>query len=304
MNYRLINIASSLVVCAGLACGILFAPGTAMADAGIKAETGCSPMPPGGPSLCGRITLPGGGQAQYHFELGTTSSYGQDLPAAPGAEVAIPPGEPGVDVSVVPSGLSPDTTYHYRLLATANGETVHGSDSAFHTPAEPPQLPEAPITESCPGPASPTERRLCGTLNPNASASVGYYFALNLGSGCTGGEKMGGGDVEGKKVSVSIDVVGLLPDTQYTYCLVATNASGETSGQALNFKSDPLPSDEPPAAIAQPLVTAPSLSLAQPAPEAKAQKVATALKRCKAKPRKQRSKCRARVRQRLGSWPG
>lgn len=280
-----------------------------MADTGFEAETGCSPIPPGGPALCGRITLPGGGRAQYHFELGTTSSYGQDLPAAPGAEVAISPDEPGVDVDVLPSGLSPDTTYHYRLLATANGETVPGSDSVFHTPAEPPQLPEAPITESCPGPASPTERRLCGTLNPNASASVGYYFALNLGSGCTGGKKMGGGDVEGKEVSVSIDVAGLLPDTQYTYCLVATNASGETSGQALTFKSDPLPPDplpsgEPPAAIAQPLVTTPPLPLVQPAPEAKAQKVATALKRCRAKPRKQRSRCRTRVRQRLGSWPG
>lgn len=287
------------ILCAGLACGLLLAPGTAAADGGLEVGTGCSPLqPPEGPGLCGRITLPGGGQVQYYFELGTTSNYGQDFPPAPGAEIAISPSDPSVDVTVIPSGLSPETTYHYRLHVIANGEALESGDSVFRTPpAEPPQPPEAPLTESCPGPLSPTEKRLCGTLNPNSSARVGYYFALNVGASCTGGGKLPGEDVEGESVGVSVGVTGLLPDTQYTYCLVATNSSGQTFGQALTFKSDSPPPGELPTGIAYPLVAALPSALVQPAPEAKASKVATTLKRCKEKPRKQRSRCKTRVRQ-------
>ncbi len=37
-------------------------------------------------------------------------------------------------------------------------------------------------------------------------------------------------EVEGQAIAVSGELTGLEPATQYAYCLIATDASGETSG--------------------------------------------------------------------------
>jgi hypothetical protein len=100
--------------------------------------------------------------------------------------------------------------------------------------------PEAPITE-CSGQVS-TEGRLhvCGTLNPHASAKAGYYFAYNEGTSCTGGKETPlEPEGQGEHIVVSSELFGLEPATQYTYCLVATDPSGETSGSGLTFTTEP-----------------------------------------------------------------
>jgi len=99
--------------------------------------------------------------------------------------------------------------------------------------------PEAPITESCSGPIKAGVQKLCGTLNPHTSAKVGSYFAYNSGASCTGGsETPAGGEVEGQNIEVSGEVTGLQAGTEYTYCLVATNTSGETFGQPVTFTTE------------------------------------------------------------------
>ncbi len=101
--------------------------------------------------------------------------------------------------------------------------------------------PEAPITEACSGPIKAGGGvKLCGTLNPHSSAKVGSYFEYNSGTSCTGGgETPAGGEVEGQDVAVSGELFGLKSGTEYTYCLVATNASGETFGQPVTFTTEP-----------------------------------------------------------------
>jgi hypothetical protein len=101
--------------------------------------------------------------------------------------------------------------------------------------------PEAPITEACSGPVKAGGgRELCGTLNPHSSARVGYYFAYNSGTNCTGGSRTAAGkEAEGQDIEVSIELEGLQSGTEYTYCLVATNSSGETFGQSLTFTTPP-----------------------------------------------------------------
>jgi hypothetical protein len=107
-------------------------------------------------------------------------------------------------------------------------------------PAMATELPEVPVTEGCGGPVSVGSLHLCGTLNPNASAKVGYYFAYNTGASCTGGGTTPPGEeVEGKNVKVSAELTGLQPGTQYTYCVVATNSHGETFGNALSVTTEP-----------------------------------------------------------------
>jgi len=100
--------------------------------------------------------------------------------------------------------------------------------------------PEAPITEVCHGPIF-TLGEICGTLNPHSKSKVGFYFAYNKGSSCRGGEQaFGGPEAEVQDEEVSARLTGLEANTQYTYCLVATNHSGETYGGTVSFVTAPV----------------------------------------------------------------
>ncbi len=80
--------------------------------------------------LNGRVT-PLGTATTYHFEYGIDESYGQNTPSMPAgsgqqAELA------GEEIE----GLTPDTTYHYRLVASNGvGSPVMGADMTVHTRA-------------------------------------------------------------------------------------------------------------------------------------------------------------------------
>jgi hypothetical protein len=70
----------------------------------------------------------------YRFEYGTDTSYGNATPVDSAGS-----GAAAVPVSKPISGLQPNTTYHFRLVATnAAGETP-GPDGTFTTAAQPPQ---------------------------------------------------------------------------------------------------------------------------------------------------------------------
>jgi len=99
--------------------------------------------------------------------------------------------------------------------------------------------PEAPLTE----PASEvtgTTAILNGVLNPNKKAKAGYHFAYSSGGSCEGNttELVAEGSV--KAIKVSATITGLTPHTTYTFCLVATNATGETAGSPQTFEALPV----------------------------------------------------------------
>lgn len=83
-------------------------------------------------ALNGAVT-PGGLETIWEFQWGTTSSYGHNT--SPGGPLT----DTGPDQVMAPiSGLTPDTTYHYRLLVIQGGypQTGYvGSDSTFKTRA-------------------------------------------------------------------------------------------------------------------------------------------------------------------------
>jgi DNA-binding beta-propeller fold protein YncE len=74
---------------------------------------------------------PNGLATTDQFEYGTTTSYGTTVPVS--AESA---GSGGAEVAkgYVLSGLQPNTTYHFRLVASNSSGIVDGGDASFTTP--------------------------------------------------------------------------------------------------------------------------------------------------------------------------
>jgi len=73
---------------------------------------------------------PHGLATEFHFEYGRSASYEASLP--------VPAGETGdgtadVSVSLLVEGLTPGTTYHYRVVADNSAGTVDGPDQVFAT---------------------------------------------------------------------------------------------------------------------------------------------------------------------------
>lgn len=105
--------------------------------------------------LKAKVNPQGGTVSNCHFEFGTSISYGTNL------SCLTPPNGASTDVSETRSltGLSPGTTYHYRLVVTTNAGTDEGDDVEFTT-ASPPSEPgpgggSSPAPASTPAPSSP-----------------------------------------------------------------------------------------------------------------------------------------------------
>jgi hypothetical protein len=97
--------------------------------------------------------------------------------------------------------------------------------------------PEAPLTTSA-GEVKASTAALDGELKSGGGAS-GYYFAYNTGGSCEGGFTTTPGSASSGPVHT--EATGLLPATQYMFCLVATNKYGTTSGQGVAFETKSAP---------------------------------------------------------------
>jgi sugar lactone lactonase YvrE len=101
--------------------------------------------------------LPHGTPTSYHFEYGTTTSYGSTTATV---SAGAGPGPQAAFASI--SGLSAGTTYHYRVVATSASGTLFGSDTTFTT-VGPTSTPMRYVSNA-PG--------LAGGSNPNAAPSI------------------------------------------------------------------------------------------------------------------------------------
>jgi IPT/TIG domain/WD40-like Beta Propeller Repeat len=112
------------------------------------------------------------------FEYGTTVGYGSSAPCSPSPGV----GEGPVGVSAAITGLSANTTYHFRISATNERATSEGVDETFETPA--------------PGPP-PTIKK----LSPRKGPATGGISVIITGANFTGLTSVEFGSVEATKVS-------------------------------------------------------------------------------------------------------
>ena len=76
---------------------------------------------------CLREIDPHGQASEYEFQYGTVSCVGEPSPCTGRVSGTIPAGYGDVRVQAQPSGLEPDTTYYYRVLAhNSKGSAVSG----------------------------------------------------------------------------------------------------------------------------------------------------------------------------------
>lgn len=97
---------------------------------------------------------PNGVATSYFFNWGTTAAYGEKT-----AEIAAGSGTTAIAASALLSGLSPETTYHFQLVAQSSAGTTSGQDQTLVTSGAPPGEPPpvvAPPTEPAPLPPAPS----------------------------------------------------------------------------------------------------------------------------------------------------
>jgi hypothetical protein len=87
-----------------------------------------------GAQLNGQVN-PNGSSTNYHFEYGTTTSYGTSTSSQSAGS-----GTSTIQVNAPLTGLLPGSQYHYRLVASSSAGTANGNDVSFTTLIPPPAV--------------------------------------------------------------------------------------------------------------------------------------------------------------------
>jgi hypothetical protein len=263
-------------------------------------------------------------ETTYEFEYATEPT----LLGKPGAIKlpggSLPAGFGGQLVKANIEGLTPGTTYYYRVVATNETGTRIVAGSSFTTPI-PPNASTGAVEEVTRNTAT-----VSGTVNPEGqetkyavqygpTASYGYSTPpVNVGAGAT------------SVATGAVVLSWLVPDTTYHYRVLAINSAGErTAGADATFTTEPGPPIPPskgeqtpvtPAPIGAAPVgsTFPNLTAIAPLPGPKeaaaaagtetksltrAQKLAKALKACRKAKGKQRASCERQAHRKYGPKP-
>jgi phosphodiesterase/alkaline phosphatase D-like protein len=160
------------------------------------------------------------------FEYGETTSYGRTLTA----DQSPVTGSTDTAVTTSPSDLSPNTTYHFRVVAHNTDNTVYGADMTFTTGGLPPTADTNTATA-----VTSTGATLNGTVNANNdSTTVTFQYGLTTAYGTTVPADQS--PVTGTtNTAVSRAITGLTNNTTYHYRVVAQNSSGTTYGADMTF---------------------------------------------------------------------
>jgi hypothetical protein len=211
---------------------LLVSPAAASAASAPAATTGpATDVERTSATLTGTVD-PNSAATTYHFEYGTTTAYGLRTADQPAGS-----GDAATSVEAAVTGLTSDTTYHYRIVASNSHGPAMGADQTLHTRPDP-RPPAATTT-----PASqimPSDALLRGSVDPNDGDTKYYFEWGRTTSYGTLTELRDAGDGN-TAVEVSETIAGLRPYTRYHFRLVATNSAGTTRGRDRSFLSQRLP---------------------------------------------------------------
>jgi streptogramin lyase len=200
---------------------------------------------------------PQGQATTYHFDWGTTTAYASRAPIAD-ANVGSDGSEHAVEQTL--AGLAPDTSYHFRVVASNCGGctegTTYGPDRTFTT---------APAPLAVTGPAQSVQQSsatLTGIVNPQG-ASTTYHF--DWGTSASYGNQApaidGAVGSDSAEHSLAQALTGLMAGTTYHYRVVASDcegcASGTTYGGDVTFTTGAVTESRDP--LTPPVASSPNL---------------------------------------------
>jgi hypothetical protein len=190
----------------------------------------------------------------YHFLFGTSTAYGQSLPAE--EEVDVGSSFANRSVTMPVEGLAPGTTYHYALVASNSQGTVQSADQTFTTPTLAALLPE--VATGAASEVSPNGASLSGTVDPRG-LPTSYEF--DLGTDTTYGSRVFGEAGSGTQVgTLSLSLQGLAAGTLYHYRLLASNKYGTVYGADQTFTTPGFATTLLASPVGAPLVPAPAFN--------------------------------------------
>jgi hypothetical protein len=145
-------------------------------------------------------------------------------------------GSSGEGVGARISGLSPDSVYHYRVLAENESGQVEGEDHQLLTLPNPPLA----ITDEASAITS-TSAVLSGTVYPGGTGaaydtSLFFEYGVSESYGSkTAVQEVGSGEMP---LTQPASLTGLAPGTTYHYRIVATNNIGGQAGAPQTIAGD------------------------------------------------------------------
>ena len=186
-------------------------------------------------TLTGEVSPAGGGDVtECHLEWGTSESYSETpIACSPPASIGSPYSGP-TKVMAVLSGLTSQTTYHYRFSAKGTNGTNFGEDQSVT-----PSAVLAVVTEAATE-LQPETATLHGSFTGEGNPTH-YYF--EYGADATYGfktEEVNDAEPNGH-IPVEAALSNLGPGHIYHYRLVAINSFGTTYGGDMTFVAPQAP---------------------------------------------------------------
>ncbi len=200
-----------------------FNPGTPEVETGAVEK-----LEPTTATLTGKINPEGAKLTECRFEIGKEAShYEKQLPCTP-------PLNGSVQALTAPvTGLTQETTYHYRLAVDEGTTVLSGGDHTFKTPVPGPPTVETGETKGL----TASGVTLTGTVSPNEATLTTCEFeygikAFTSKAPCsptpTGGYS---------PVNVEAHITGITAGATYQYRLLATNPLGKGEGKTKTFQA-------------------------------------------------------------------
>ncbi len=165
---------------------------------------------------------PNGLATTYHFEWGTTTSYGTST-----TETSAGSGSSAIAVSSGLTGLTGGVTYHYRVVATNTDGSTSGNDISF-TPGA------AAVTTTAASSITTTTASTGGNVTSDGGSTVsarGICWSTTLNPTISGSHTTDGNGTG----SFTSSITGLSANTTYHIRAYATNGSGTYYGSDLTF---------------------------------------------------------------------
>jgi hypothetical protein len=214
---RYVSNVTDLIVSEGGAAKATTVSGAASSPTGTSAE------------LAGTVN-PNGLPATYTFEYGTSLSFG-----AISTPSSVPSSSGDTPVSASLAGLTSNTTYYYRAVATSAAGTSLGIVRSFRTAG----TAQAPTAVTLP-PTSTTDTSagVAGQVNPNGQQTA-YTFEYGTSTSFGAISAVVALDDGDGLEPVSATLTELTPNTTYYYRVVATNATGTSPGVVRSFDTGP-----------------------------------------------------------------